>query len=78
MYYQRRLREALRLWPYGFQNNHSLNSFRSVLETSFIVEEMQLRHTAWDFPLAATVDRLLSTVVGPWARYLVAKCRRRD
>jgi ubiquinone/menaquinone biosynthesis C-methylase UbiE len=75
---ERRVRQMLRIWPYGYQFNHSVASLQRLLAPWFTVEDVHVGQTAWDFPTAAAVDRLLRTCVSrPWGRYLTARGVRR-
>jgi ubiquinone/menaquinone biosynthesis C-methylase UbiE len=78
VYLERRVRQMLRIWPYGYQFNHSVASLHRLLVPWFSVDEIHIGQTAWDFPTAAAVDRMLTASVSrPWGRYLVARGERR-
>jgi ubiquinone/menaquinone biosynthesis C-methylase UbiE len=77
VYAERLARQALHRWPYGYQENHCVESIRGILQPAFIVREIEILQTARDFPAAAIMDRVLDRVLPiPWGRYLVLRCER--
>jgi SAM-dependent methyltransferase len=77
VYLERRIREALRLWPYGYQRNCRAAELQRLLEPSFEATVIESAQTAWDFPFAAVGDRIIGACTErPWGRYLTASCER--
>jgi len=72
MYVKRRLREMLKLWPYGYQRNYTPSEFRSLLAQYFIELAVVPMHGDWDFPLVAVVDRAAAWIDRDFSRYILA------
>jgi SAM-dependent methyltransferase len=77
MYVKRRLREALQLWPYGYQRNYTPSEFRSLLAPHFEEQVLEPFQGDWDFPLVAVVDRAAAWVNKDFSRYILAVCNGR-
>lgn len=76
-YVQRRMRELLHLWPYGYQHNYRPGELVSLLAGHFLVDHFNIVHGAWDFPLSAACDRLLRKAFAKCGRYLLAACTKK-
>ena len=77
MYAKRRLREALKLWPYGYQRNYTPLEFRSLLAEYFVELAVIPIHGDWDFPLVAVLDRAAAWVDADFSRYILAIAQRK-
>lgn len=75
MYVNRRIREWMGRWPYGFQKNYTTKEFCQLLEAHFDIVHDERIHGAWDFPFAAAVDRGLGVISNDFARYILVICK---
>lgn len=77
MYLKRRLREALNLWPYGYQRNYTPLEFRNLLAPHFVELGVLPIHGDWDFPLVAIVDRAAAWIDRDFSRYILVIVQRK-
>jgi len=77
MYVKRRLREATKLWPYGYQYNYTPVELRHLLKRNFVELAMIPIHGDWDFPLVAVVDRAAAWIHRDFSRYILAIVQRK-
>jgi 2-polyprenyl-3-methyl-5-hydroxy-6-metoxy-1,4-benzoquinol methylase len=75
MYVNRRIREWMGRWPYGYQRNYTTKEFCQMLDAHFEVLYEERIHGAWDFPLSAVVDRGLSAISNDFGRYILIVCK---
>lgn len=75
MYVNRRFREWMGRWPYGFQRNYTTKEFCQLLGTHFDVVHDERIHGSWDFPLATVVDRGFGAISNDFARYILVVCK---
>jgi ubiquinone/menaquinone biosynthesis C-methylase UbiE len=74
VFLMRKIRELVRLWPYGYQKNYSPSQFCQMLTTFFAVESIWIDQTDFDFPVSALVDRMLHFLFPWWGRYIGVRC----
>jgi 2-polyprenyl-3-methyl-5-hydroxy-6-metoxy-1,4-benzoquinol methylase len=72
MFVDRLIRQALGIWQYGYQKNHSLTSLAAAMSPHFEVQNMLIQQGDWDLPGSAIVDRMASVLLPGAGRYLVA------
>ena len=75
-YPARLLRQALGLWPYGFQRNMSYAGIERLLrEAGFTVCGVAFKHSqSGDNNLLPYLDRMVGTFWTEWRRYVVVRC----
>ncbi len=76
LYVERLVRQALRLWPFGFQRNLSPAQLAALLPPPLIPVDVWAEPASWDFPLVAATDRALRSVSRTCGRYAALKAKR--
>jgi len=78
VYWARRIRQVIGRWPYGYQKNYTPHEFAALLQRYFRLDGLTILHTARDFSMHRVLDRVLSTFLAKWGRYLIARCAKED
>jgi 8-oxo-dGTP diphosphatase len=77
VYLMRKIREALHIWPYGYQKNYSPVKLLSLLEKYFYVDKWSILQTNPDFPISWFIDSFINVLFRIWGRYIIIKCYKR-
>lgn len=71
MYLQRRMRESINKWPYGYQRNYTPMEFQRMVASYFGEHVLTTMQGDWDFPLTALLDRAAYFINRKFGRYIL-------
>lgn len=72
MYIDRKIKERVGSWRYGYQRNYSPEEWKNILKGHYHWKEMKVFHADWDCKFVAAVDRLGSVFNKKIGRYIIA------
>lgn len=72
MYIDRKIKERLGSWRYGYQRNYRPEEWRSLLENDFHAMVVKVFQADWDNKVVAVIDRFGSIFNKQIGRYIIA------
>lgn len=72
MYIDRRIKERLGSWRYGYQKNYHPGEWRNLLQGHFNPRELKIFHGDWDNKAVAIIDRFGSIFNKKVGRYIIS------
>lgn len=78
VYWQRRIKELLGIWRYGYQYNYELNELVAILEKfQFDIIYSTTIASIEDLRAEALIDKALTSRLTNWGRYIVVICQKK-